>query len=540
MLRNAGLDWVYPEELDLGTAYWWSPDSLSIAYLQFDVRGEPLHPHADLRGAAAIDEPQRYPRAGENNPDVRLGVVSATGGRTRWMDVGDTRNDHLIARVTWTPDSSKLFVVRPNRIQNRVELLAIDAASKRVVKVLQETDPQWVNLPDAPLFVNGGARFLWLSERDGFRHIYLYSNDGALVRQLTRGEYEVASIAGLDESGGRVFYTSSEGDPLGRQVFTVALEGGSPGQITSGKGTFSIVLGPFSKYYLRTASNISGVLRTTLHKGDGTELGVYREADRRASDDYELLPIELVSYTAPDGARLYGRLIKPAGFDPNKKYPVIVQVYGGPGAQGVRDAFSGADFDQVLAHAGFVVWQTDNRGSAGRGHAFETPVFRNLGATELADQVAGVNYLISLGFVDAARVGIRGWSYGGFMTLNALLNSPDVFRAGVAGAPVTDWHNYDTIYTERYMGLPQANAEGYKKTALPQAARNLKGRLMIMHNIEDDNVLFQNTVQMIAALERAGKQFETVLYTQKTHGVTGADGRHRDAAILDFFERTLK
>ena len=539
-VRNAGLDWVYPEELDLGTAYWWSPDSRSIAYLQFDLSREPLHPHSDLRGEAAVYEPQRYPKAGENNPDVRLGIIAAGGGRTRWIELGDTRNDYLIARVTWTPDSSKLYVIRPDRIQSRVELLSIDAASRRVVKVLEESDPYWVNLPDEPRFVNRGAQFLWLSERDGFRHIYLFSAEGALLRQLTRGAYEVTAIAGVDESGARVFYTSSEGSPLERQVSSVALDGSPPRQLTSGAGTHSAVFGPFCRYYLHSFSNISASPRTTLHSGDGTELGVYREADRRVADEYELLPVELVSYTGPDGTRLYGRLIKPAGFEPGKQYPAVVEVYGGPAAQGVRNAWAGADFNQVLAHAGFVVWQTDNRGSAGRGHAFETPVFRNLGPIELADQVAGVSYLVSLGFVDPARVGIRGWSYGGFMTLNALLNAPDVFRAGVAGAPVTDWRNYDTIYTERYMGLPSANAEGYKKTALPQAARNLKGSLMIMHNLEDDNVLFQNSVQMMAALERAGKQFETVLYTQKTHGVTGAETRHRDAAMLDFFERRLK
>ena len=539
-LRNGGLDWVYPEELDLGTAYWWSPDSRSIAYLQVDVSHEPLHPHADLRGEEAIYEPERYPKAGQNNPDVKLGVVSASGGRTHWLEVGDTRSANLIARVTWTPDSNKLFVIRPNRIQNRIELLAIDSGSGRSAKVLEESDPQWVNLPDEPLFVNHGSQFLWLSERDGFRHIYLYSAEGKQVRQLTRGSFEVTGIAGVDEKTGRVFYVSSETSPLERQVYTVGLDGSAPRRLTFGAGTFSLILGPLNRYYLQGFSSVSDSNRTVLFSGDGTDLGVYREPDRRIAEEYELLPVELVSYTGPDGTKLYGRLIKPANFVQGKQYPAVVQVYGGPGAQGVRNAWSGADFDQVLAHAGFVVWQTDNRGSAGRGHAFEAPVFRNLGPIELADQVAGVKYLVSLGFVDPARVGIRGWSYGGFMTLNALLNAPDVFKAGVAGAPVTDWRNYDTIYTERYMGLPSANVEGYKKTALPQFARNLKGGLMIMHNLEDDNVLFQNSVQMMAALERAGKQFETVLYTQKTHGVTGPESRHVNAAMLDFFERRLK
>jgi dipeptidyl-peptidase-4 len=299
-------------------------------------------------------------------------------------------------------------------------------------------------------------------------------------------------------------------------------------------------MGPGAHFYLDTFSSVLAPPGTTLHSGDGSDLGVYREANRRITDEYDILPTELVNFKTADGTLLYARLVRPAGFDPGKKYPAVVLVYGGPGAQGVRNAWIGADLDQVLAHDGFVVWQVDNRGSSGRGHAFETPVFRKLGSIELADQVAGVDHLVSLGFVDRARVGIRGWSYGGFMTLNAMLNAPGVFRAGVAGAPVTDLRNYDTIYTERYMSLPKDNPEGYASSALPPQAKNLKGALMIAHNLEDDNVLFQNTVQMIDALERAGKPFEMQVYTQKTHGVTGPESGQLNAAMVGFFERNLK
>jgi len=539
-LRNGAPDWVYPEELDLGTAYWWSPDSKSIAYLRFDTSGEPLYPHADLRGERALAEPQRYPHAGERNPDVRLGVVGAKGGSTKWFDTGNTVWEYLIARVTWTPDSKKLYVVRPNRVQSRVELLAYDVDSRKATKVLEEADLYWVNVPDEPQFVKGGAEFLWLSERDGFRHLYLHAADGKLIRPLTSGAWEVTALNAVDEGTGVVYYTSSEASPLERHAYVVGLDGQGKRLLTPGAGTHSIAVGPAAKYLLHTFSSTTSPSRVTLHAGDGRELGVYREADRRVLEQYTILPTELSSFRGPDGTLLYTRLIRPANFDPAKKYPAVVQVYGGPGAQGPRNAWYGADFDQVLAHAGFVVWQVDNRGSAGRGHAFETPLFRNMGPVELADQVAGVKQLVSMGFVDPAKVGIRGWSYGGFMTLNALLNAPDTFHAGAAGAPVTDWRNYDTIYTERYMGLPEANAEGYKNTALPQKAANLKGSLMILHNFEDDNVLFQNSLQMIDALERAGKQFELVLYTQKTHGVTGPEARHLDAAMLGFFERSLK
>jgi dipeptidyl-peptidase-4 len=544
-LRNGGLDWVYPEELDLGTAYWWSPESKSIAYLQLDLSHEPLYPHEDSRGPRPIYEPQRYPQAGENNPDVRVGVVGAHGGSTRWMEAGGPRDESLIARVGWTPDSKNVYVVHANRVQNKLELLLAAAGSGKASRILEETDKYWVNVPEDPVFVSGGKQFLWLSERDGFRHLYLYSINGGQGRQLTKGSWEVTAIAGVDEAAGRVYYTASETSPLERQFYSAGItssgvkdDGKKP--LSSGSGTHSIAMGPGGHFYLDTFSSVSSPPRTTLHSGDGSELGVYREANQRLTEEFEILPTELVSFKTPDGTLLYARLIRPAGFDATKKYPAVVLVYGGPDSQGVRNAWMGPDLDQVLAQRGFVVWQVDNRGSSGRGHAFETPVFRKLGETELADQVAGVEYLVSLGFVDRARVGIRGWSYGGFMTLNAMLNAPDVFRAGIAGAPVTDWHNYDTIYTERYMGLPKDNPDGYKNTALPPQAKNLKGKLMIAHNLEDDNVLFQNTVQMIDALERAGKQFELQVYTQKTHAVTGAEARQLNAAMVEFFERNLK
>ncbi|MEP6961403.1 MAG: prolyl oligopeptidase family serine peptidase, partial [Acidobacteriota bacterium] len=364
--------------------------------------------------------------------------------------------------------------------------------------------------------------------------------DGKLIRQITKGPWEVTSIDGLDESEKTIFYSSNESSPLERHNYTVSTNSESKRQLTTGAGTHTLTLGPKARYYLHSFSSIASPARVTLHSGDGRELTVYRETDRRVIDQYNVQPTELASFRGTDGTQFYYRMIRPANFDPSKKYPAVVLVYGGPGAQGVRNSWGGTDIDQVLANAGFVVWQMDNRGSTGRGHAFEVPIFRNLGPVELADQVAGVQHLLSLGFVDPARVGIRGWSYGGFMTLNAMLNAPDTFRAGIAGAPVTNWTNYDTVYTERYMDVPTANPDGYKNTALPSKARNLKGSLMIMHNMEDDNVLFQNSLQMIDALEREGKQFDLVLYTQKAHGVTGPEAQHVNAAILAFFNRTLK
>ena len=540
-LLNGGLDWVYPEEIGLNTAFWWSPDSRSVAYLQFDTSREPLYPHEDLLKARALYEPERYPQAGENNPDVRLGVVPASGGPTKWYDVGDTRNSYLIARAGWMPNSKSLYVVRTNRVQNRLESFAIDLESGTSATLFRESDPYWINLKGDLTFLKDRKHFLWTSERDGYRHIYLYSNDGKEVTQLTQGAWEVSGIEGVDDAGNRLFYSSSETSALERHLYTIDLDGRNKKRLTQEAGTHTLSMAPAGAYYLDTVSSLTEPPETVLRSSDGKPLSVYRERNRKLTGDYDILPTEIVEFKGPDGNTLHGRLIKPAGFQPGKKYPVIVQVYGGPGvALPARNVWSGINLDQVLAHHGYVVWQSDNRGGPGRGHPFETAIYHKLGINELADQVAGVKHLISLGIADPDRIGIRGWSYGGFMTVNALLHAPDVFRAGFAGAPVTSWLNYDTIYTERYMGLPSENPEAYAETSLLGHAVNLKGRLMLVHNFEDDNVLFQNSLQLTNALQLAGKQFEFMLYPQKTHGVTGEASHQMDQMTLDFFDRALK
>jgi dipeptidyl-peptidase-4 len=536
---NAELDWVYPEELDLGTAHWWSPDSKSIAYLQFDVSREPVYPQADLAQFPALLEPERYPKAGDPNADVLLGVVPVTGGRTQWMNAGETR-DALLARVFWLPDSSGLAVERLNRIQNRLDLLVADAKSGAAREVLHESDPYWVNVRDDVRFLKGGKEFLWPSERDGFNHLYRYSIEGSQLAQLTRGDWEVTSTACVDEAGGRAYYVSTEASPLERQLYSVRLDGSGGRRLSGPAGTHSISMAPKCATYLDSFSSLTEPTRRTLHRNDGSELAVYAEPDRQALDEYVVMPSEIVEVKASDGARLYGRLIKPSGYETGRKYPVVVEVYGGPHAQTVENRWYGAlTVEQVLAQRGFAVWMIDGRGSAGRGHKWESAVFRNLGAKELEDQKDGVRHLVSMGLADPARIGIHGWSYGGFMTLYALLHAPDVFSCGVAGAPVTDWRNYDSIYTERYMGLPSENAEGYDKSSLVKSASNLKGRLLIAHNIEDDNVLFQNTLRMADALENADRPFEMLVYPNKSHGLARGH-KHFDRALVEFFDRSLK
>ncbi len=537
-LLNGELDWVYPEELDLSTAYWWAPDSKRIAYLQFDTAREFTYPQVALGGLRAVAEPERYPQAGTANPEVRVGVVPTAGGATRWIDLGDTRG-FLISRVYWTPDSTGLAIERLNRVQNRLDLLLGDATSGGARSILSESDPYWINQNDLFRFL-GDGQFIWGSERDGFLHLYLYSLDGKQRKRITEGNWEVTEIAGVDEAGKKIYYVSTEGSPLERQLYSIKFNGKDRMRVSQGAGTHEISMSPTSEYYLDDFSSLTQPPRSTVHAIGGEEWAVFRDASRKLIDNYALQPAEVSIFKTHDGTELYGRIIKPANFHAGEKYPAVVMVYGGPGAQTVRNAWAGADWAQVLAARGFAVWEMDNRGSSGRGHAFETPLYRRFGKTELADQLEGVRYLLAQGFVDPARLGIYGWSYGGFMTLYSLLNAPDVFRAGIAGAPVTNWRNYDTIYTERYLGLPAENAEGYRASSAVEYAAKLKAKLLIVHNFEDDNVLFQNTLQMANALEEAGKIFHMVIYPQKSHGVSGPIRRQLLEETTDFFENNLK
>jgi len=534
-LWNGRLDWVYPEELSITRAWWWSPDGKDIAYLQFDVSPEMIHPQVDPGPVQAVMEPQRFPKAGTANANVRLGVIGARGGKTRWMDVGPTA-DRLIARVQWMPGGKEIAVQRLSRIQDDLELLAFDAGSGKGRQLLRERDPAWINIHNILHFFPDG-RFLWASERDGFRHLYLMEKDAP--RQITIGGWEVTDLHAVDEAAGLAWITTTAESPLERHLYSVNLKTGEVKKQTREPGTHLIAMAPNGAYYLDAWQSTSVPMHQTLHDRAGRELDKVWETpgDRL---EYSLLPVETLTFQGKDTTKFYAQMIKPPGFDPAKRYPAIVMVYGGPHAQTVKNKWSGVSWEQALAQRGYVVWWMDNRGMNYRGHAFESAVHRQFGKVELADQLEGVAYLKGLGFVDEKRIGIYGWSFGGYMTLYSMTHAGTTFAAGVAGAPVTDWRHYDTIYTERYMGLPSRNEEGYKASSPVHAAANLQGKLMLVHNFQDDNVLFQNTQNMMDALQRAGKPFETMFYSLKSHGVTGVHKLHMLRTITGFFDRALQ
>ena len=531
------LDWVYPEELDTRTAYWWSPDSTKIAYYEMDERPVTRYTIADMSSSSGGTEFTRYPQAGEANPIVRVGVVNATGGETKWMDTG-ANTDVYLARVNWLPDSRRVAIQRLNRGQNQLDLVFADAATGASKIILTESDKYWINISDDLYFFSDNKRFLWSSERSGYRHFYLYDDSGKELAQLTSGDWAISDLGGfgpgaanhpaVDETRGYVYFITNKDDVRETQLYRVSINDKSLTRITKEAGSHSARIAPDASAFVDTYSNAATPARQDLYRMDGTRIAVVNEGKVPELAEYKLSPVEFVTVTADDGTKLNASIIKPVDFDPSKKYPVLINVYGGPHVQLVRNGWGGLRYllDQVYAAKGYIVFTLDNRGSWGRGHAFETPLYHHMGKIELRDQLAGVKFLKSLGYVDPARIGITGGSYGGYMTLEALFNASDTFKLGVSDAPVTDWKLYDTIYTERYMGRPQDNAEGYKDSSPVNQAENLKGKLMLVHGTGDDNVHFANSVELLNALIDAGRYpDELMVFPGRGHGISDAAAR---------------
>jgi len=540
-ILNGRLDWVYEEELygrGNTRGYWWSPDSRALAFLRIDDTPVPSYPVVDHIPYEQTVEQWDYPKAGDPNPVVTLGVSRVAGGSPTWMDTSKyPAADRLIVRVAWAPDSRRVVYAVQNRTQTWLELDAADASSGTPATLLRETSPHWISGDDVepPTWLNDGS-FLWISDRSGWRHLYHYKGDGTLIKQVTSGKWEMRTLHGVDEPQGMVYFSGTERSPIGDDVYRIKLDGSGMRRLSSAEGTHTASFSPSMAYYVDTWSNVTTPPQTRLHAGDGSMVRVLEQNPVAALEEYRLSKPELLQVKTRDGFVMEAMMIKPPDFDRSRRYPVYQFTYGGPHAQQVRNAWGGSQYvyHQLLAQQGIIVWICDNRTASGKGSESVWPLHRNFGEIELRDIEDGVSWLKDQSYVDGSRIGIHGWSYGGYMTSYALTHSKS-FVMGIAGGTLADWRDYDSIYTERYMGTPSENPEGYRKSSPRFAAGDLHGALMLIHGSIDDNVHMASTLQFAYELQKVQKPFQLMVYPKSRHGITDpALVKHLRTTMFDF------
>ena len=541
---NGATDWVYEEEFGFAKAWFWSPDGEKIAYYRFDESRVKEFFMTEWGSLYPGLTRFKYPKAGEKNSIVKIGVYDLGTGQTTWMDIG-SETDQYIPRINWTRNSDVLAIRRMNRLQNRQDLLLAntETGESRVIK--RESSDAWIDVNDNLVFLENGEQFIYTSEESGYNHVYLYDMEGELLRQVTKGNWEVTDYLGYNEQTGRVYYISTESSPLQRHLYSIGLDGKDKRKLSGEEGWNSVNMSRDYKYYIQTHSAPGTPPRYTLHEGDGSQVRVLEDNGELSQrmEDYRLPAKEFIRIPLSQ-ATLNGYLLKPHDFDPNKKYPVLIYVYGGPGSQTVTQAFESgqrAMWHRYLTEQGYIIASIDNRGTGGRGRHFEKQVYKKLGQYEVTDQIDATRYLVeNYGFIDSSRVGIWGWSYGGYMSSLVLARGNDLFSTAIAVAPVTSWRFYDTIYTERFMQTPQMNPEGYKKGAPVTYADQIRGEYLLVHGTGDDNVHFQNAVRMTDRLVEEGIQFENMYYPNRNHGIYGGNTRrHLYEMLNDFIIKNL-
>jgi dipeptidyl-peptidase-4 len=542
--RTNGLaEFIAQEEMKRSRGYWWSRDSRSIAFVEVDETHIPLYRimhQGKANVGEAAQEDHRYPFAGQANAKVRLGVVSVAKGETVWMDL-DPAEDVYLARVEWLPDGS-LSAQLENREQTELELVRFDPISGKRSTLLRETSEVWINLHDMfkPL---EDDRFIWASERNGFQHLYLYDRKGQLIRPLTKGEWLVEAIAGVDEERELVYFMATRETPTESHLYAVSLEGGEPRRITTEPGMHTVVMDHEARCFIDTYQALDKPPTVTLRSlADGLLLWTIHEPKDPYLDELALAPPQLVSLQSRDDVTLYGAIYRPPAQFGQGPYPAIVAVYGGPHAQLVTNSWTMTVNmrAQYLRQQGFLVFTLDNRGSARRGLAFEGAIKHNMGDLEVRDQVDGVRWLVDRGLADPTRVGIYGWSYGGYMAAMSLARAPETFKVAVAGAPVTHWDGYDTHYTERYMGRPQSNPKGYEVSSIMHHVEKIQGRLLLVHGLIDENVHFRHTARLINALIKARKTYDLLLFPDERHLPRKLEDRvFMEEQICNYFVRHL-
>ena len=542
-LTHGLAEFMAQEEMARFTGFWWSPDGSKIAYQETDERQIPPYSIVHQGGDYSV-ETHRYPFPGAANAKVRLGVVTLETGETRWLDLPDLAADGYLARVDWE-DPSSLLVQVLSRDQLSLKLSRVDLAKNKATLLVEEKALTWVNLHNDLRPIEGTGEFLWSSERGGFRHLELRDRDGKMVRELTSGPWAVDGVEYLDAKRREAWFSGWMESPLERHLYRVSLDGGPVSKVTNEAGTHRAVVAKDGETRVDTFNSRSRPPVTRLMTRDGRILSTLDDAalsDPRV-DQLKLTPPEIVRFKGRGGADLYGAFYAPRSKGLGTKAPLVVLLYGGPHVQYVSESWAlTADMNaQYLAERGFAVWKMDNRGSARRGHAFEAAINRNMGSVEVRDQVDGVAFVAkNWPDVDTSKVGVSGSSYGGYMTLRCLTEAPDVFKAGVSVAPVTDWDGYDTCYTERYMGTPRDNPTGYKNSSVLHAVDRLKGELLIIHGMIDENVHFRHTARLVTALIAANKPFKMLPLPEERHSSRKEEGRKYVAEQLaGFFEVAL-
>lgn len=542
---NGAADWVYEEEFSMAQAFKWSPDGRKIAFIRFDESDVPEFNMQTWGPLYPKDYRFKYPKAGEKNALVSIHVVDMSSLAIQKMDAG-TETDQYLPRLYWTQDSNQLAFIRLNRLQNQLDLLHANASTGESKLILSEISKTYVDLDynDDLQYLSDGNSFVRTSEQDGYKHVYHHRMDGSLIRQLTSGTWEVSSMVGIDEKAKKLYYVSTEASPLERNFYVIQLDGKGKKSLTPAKGSHTINMSPDFSYFIDYYTTADTPVKVSLYEASGKERKVLEDnqalKDRMAN--FALGKKEFFTFPTVDGTTLNGYLIKPADFDPNKKYPVLLYVYGGPGSQNVLNSWGGSrDFwHQHLAAEGYLVASIDNRGTGARGRDFKHATYANLGKLETIDQIEGAKFLAKMPFVDPSRIGIWGWSYGGYMSSLSLMIGHEVFKTAIAVAPVTTWRYYDTIYTERYLQTPQLNPAGYDDNSPITHVNKLKGNLLLIHGTGDDNVHFQNAVDLVNALIAANKQFESFYYPNRNHGISGGNTTwHLYTQMTDFLKRKL-
>ncbi|MFP4090750.1 MAG: S9 family peptidase [Cyclobacteriaceae bacterium] len=522
---NGRFGWAYEEEFGLVQAWKWSPDSRYIAYWQSDETDVPIYQISDYQSQHPEYQKIPYPKVGDTNPDVKVGIIDLEANSKEWVDV--PLEGGYIPRIYWTSEEGQLAVVHLNRAQTHLKLYFTQADGSSQM-IMEEQADAWIDtfdffagIMDLFFFPEENDEFFWISDRDGYSHIYRYNYEGKLLNQVTDGDWEVVIVHAVDADDKTIYYSSTEDSPLERQLYSVRYDGKKKRKITQAEGRHYINMSPDGDYYIDRYSNVNTPVQIALYNDQGKMLEsfVTNESVKEYISQHFYSPRELFEFTTPEGVELDGYLVKPKDFDESKQYPLVLNIYGGPGAQSVYNEFGVNGWEQYLAQQGYVVASVNNRGSGGYGRDFEKVVYKQLGKVESADFVATANYLGEKPWIDAANMAIRGHSYGGYMASFTSVYRPGIFKAAIIGAPVTDWRLYDSIYAERYMGLLEDNEEGYVESAATTHAADAQAKLFIAHSMMDENVHAQNTFQFVKALIDAGKDHELRIYPPGAHGV---------------------